>query len=63
MYIGTMHIDTAEINIVYTMPSTTPKIPNKRIETLFPQISKIRLYAINYTDQQQVLFCPLWSIK
>lgn len=49
IYKGTMYIDTTETIIVYTMPTTTPKTPNKSIETLFPQISKIGPHAINYT--------------
>lgn len=49
MSIGTIGIDTTEMNVVYIMPSTTSKTPNKSIETLFPQISKIGPYAINYT--------------
>lgn len=47
-----MYIDPTETNIVYTRPFTTSKNPNKSIETLFPPISGIWPYAINYTGQQ-----------
>lgn len=63
MYIGTMYIDTTETKVVYTMHSTTSRTPNKRIETVLPQIFNIGPYAIKYTGQQRVLFRPSLSLK
>lgn len=55
---GIIYIGTAKTTLALTKHSSTSETPHKTIETLSPQMSEIRPYAVKYTGHQQELFNP-----